>query len=193
MATVTFLGNSYPCARALMGADYIHLLDESGTMVTAFDGVTDFSGFTIVDGEWETPIAEGKCYLAVIKEDGTLGKGTHKCSDITVPTALTGGNSSVGVNGTIKIVDGQKWTDWRLVLVHTSNGAVYISPTSTGGTGGGLYMNASGALYTLGVRFSISGQTLTVVAATGIPHTAGGNHGTALTITITSIVGLVRV
>ena len=116
MATVTFLGNSYPCARALMGNDYVHLLDEAGVMVTAFDGVTDFSGFAIVDGEWETPLSDDECRLAVIKEDGTIGKGSHRCCDITVPAQLTRGNSSVGVNGTIQIIDGQNWTDWRLVI-----------------------------------------------------------------------------
>lgn len=192
MATVTYLGNSYPCARALMGGDYIHLLDDSGTMVTAFDGVTDFSGFAIVDGAWETPVAEGDCHLAVIKEDGTIGKGTHRCCDITVPTQLTGGGSSVGAGGTIQIINGQKWTDWRLVMVNTSNGAVFVNPGSSTCTGGGIYVNGSGTLYTLGVRLTISGQTLTVNVATGLPHNASGNHGAAISITITSIFGLVK-
>lgn len=82
MATVTFLGESYECATALKGADYIHLLDANGDMTAAFDGVTDFSLFGISGGSFTTPTAESDCYLAVVKDDGTTGKGGHKCCDL---------------------------------------------------------------------------------------------------------------
>ena len=82
MATVTYLNESYECAVAFNGADYIHLVDANGDMVASFDGVTDFSGFTISGGNWTTPASNDDCYLAVIREDGTIGKGGHKCSDI---------------------------------------------------------------------------------------------------------------
>lgn len=82
MATVTYLGNSFECEKAFKGADFIHLLDANGVMIVAFDGVSDFSGFAITDGNWETPAADHDCYIAVIRDDGTIGKGGHRCSDI---------------------------------------------------------------------------------------------------------------
>lgn len=82
MATVTYLGESYECSVALKGANYIHLLDAKGYLTAAFDGVSDFSGFTISGGNWTTPASDDNCHLAVIREDGTIGKGSHKCSDI---------------------------------------------------------------------------------------------------------------
>lgn len=87
MATVTYCGMSFTCATAIKGDDYVHLLDSAGEMIVAFDGVTDFANFAITDGAWKTPTADHDCYIAVIKDDGTLGKGGHRCSDI--PTTLT--------------------------------------------------------------------------------------------------------
>lgn len=82
MATVNYLGESYTCSVALKGADYIHLLDAGGYLIAAFDGITNFSGFTISGGSWTVPASDNDCYLAVIREDGTIGKGGHKCSDV---------------------------------------------------------------------------------------------------------------
>ena len=82
MITVTYCNKSYECATALRGANYIHLLDENGVMIAAFDGITNFVGFTISGGSWTVPASEGDCPVAVIREDGSIGKGTHKCSDI---------------------------------------------------------------------------------------------------------------
>lgn len=86
MAKVTFNGNTFNCATAIKGADYVHLLDASGLMIAAFDGVTDFSGFSISDGEWLIPTPEHECYVAVIKDDGTVGKGGHRCNEILSKT-----------------------------------------------------------------------------------------------------------
>ena len=86
MATVTYRDLSFECATALMGDTYVHLLDENGDMIVAFDGVTEFSLFGITGGEWSVPTPENDCYLAVLKDDGTIGKGGHKCCDI--PTKL---------------------------------------------------------------------------------------------------------
>lgn len=86
MATVTYCNRSFECETAIKGEDYVHLLDADGVMFVAFDGVTDFSGFAITGGAWKTPTADHNCRLAVIKDDGTIGKGNHKCSDI--PTKL---------------------------------------------------------------------------------------------------------
>ena len=86
MAIVTYMGQEYSCSVALKGADYVHLLNEAGQMTVAFDGVSDFSGFKISGGSWVTPTAVNECYLAVVKDDGTVGRGGHRCCDI--PTAL---------------------------------------------------------------------------------------------------------
>lgn len=82
MAVVKYLDNSIECAKALKGDDYVHLLDSNGNMIAAFDGISDFSGFSISGGSWATPTADHYCYLAVMKDDGTIGKGGHKCSDV---------------------------------------------------------------------------------------------------------------
>lgn len=87
MATVTYCGLSFECTTAIKGEDYIHLLDADGVMIVAFDGVSDMSAFAISGGTWQNATPENQCYLAVVKDDGTIGKGSHRCSDI--PTKLT--------------------------------------------------------------------------------------------------------
>lgn len=82
MITVTFNGESYECAVALKGADFIHLLDANDEKVAFFDGVSNFSGFSISGGSWTTPTTPDECYLVTMGEDGILRKGGHKCSDI---------------------------------------------------------------------------------------------------------------
>ena len=98
MATVIYLNETYECAVAFKGADYIHLVDATGEMVASFDGITNFSGFIISNGSWTTPKTDDDCYLAVIREDGTIGKGGHKCSDV----------GSVGENPTFNTVTANK-------------------------------------------------------------------------------------
>lgn len=95
MATVTFLNESYECATALKGADYIHLLDRDGKMIAAFDGIASFSGFSIAGGSWTTPADQSECYLAVVREDGTVAQSGHKCCDV-----LTTNGDHV-INGTL--------------------------------------------------------------------------------------------
>ena len=84
MPTLTYLGDSYDCATAIKGADYIHLLDKNGMTVAAFDNITDFSGFVLENGSYTTPTADHDCHVAVVRDDGTIGKGGHRCSDINV-------------------------------------------------------------------------------------------------------------
>lgn len=98
MATVYYLNESYECSVALKGANYLHLLDANGRMIAAFDGVSDFSGFTISGGSWTVPASDDDCYLAVIREDGTIGKGSHRCSDV----------GTVGENPTFNTVTANK-------------------------------------------------------------------------------------
>lgn len=82
MATVKYYDLTFECATAIKGDTYVHLLDSNGTMIVAFDGVTDFSVFSIEGGEWCNPTAEHDCYVAVIRDDGTIGKGGHRCCDL---------------------------------------------------------------------------------------------------------------
>lgn len=82
MASLTYLGMTYDCVTAIKGADYIHLLDADGNMVVSFDGISDFSGFTLSGCEYTEPAADEDCFVAIVREDGTIGKGSHKCSDI---------------------------------------------------------------------------------------------------------------
>ena len=77
MPTVTYNETSYTCTTALKGADYIHLLDSSGAMIAAFDGVKDFSGFTITGGSWKTPTALKDSYMAVVRDDGVIVKAAY--------------------------------------------------------------------------------------------------------------------
>lgn len=89
MPTLTYLGETYECATAIKGADYIHLLDENGVMIATFDEITSFSGFKLSNGSYTSPTADMNCYLAIVRDDGTIGKGGHKCSDIpTTPEAI---------------------------------------------------------------------------------------------------------
>lgn len=98
MAIVKHMGVEYPCSKAVRGTNYIHLLNEKGKIVVAFDGVSDFSGFSITGGSWVMPTAEDDCYVAVVKDDGTMGKGSHRCCNLiaaevyeSTPTVLEEG------------------------------------------------------------------------------------------------------
>lgn len=83
MPNVTFNGNTYSCAKAFKGPDYIHLVDSDGAMTIAFDGVTDFSGFSITDGNWSTP-SSANCCVAMINEDGTIVRGGRAANTIVL-------------------------------------------------------------------------------------------------------------
>lgn len=82
MPTLTYLGETFDCTTAIKGPDYIHLLDANGVMVASFDGITDFSAFTLSGGSYTTPTEDHNCALAVIRDDGTIGKGDHTCADV---------------------------------------------------------------------------------------------------------------
>lgn len=82
MPTLKYLGETFDCTTAIKGDDYIHLLDENGIMVVAFDAISDFSGFTLENGSYTSPTEDHDCYLAVIRDDGTIGRGGHRCCDV---------------------------------------------------------------------------------------------------------------
>lgn len=117
MPNVTFNGNTYSCTKAYKGSDFIRLVDENGVLIVAFDGVSDFSGFSIADGSWSVP-SEKNCCLATFNEDGTISRGgtvisstvgtyTHSSGNLTgsgengrFKATTTGTISSIKVNGT---------------------------------------------------------------------------------------------
>lgn len=89
MATVTFKGEIFTCVTALKGEDYVHLLDSNGCMVAAFDEVTDFSAFTVTDGDWTNPTEAHDCHITVMGDDGVIRMGGHKCSDLNRAEKVT--------------------------------------------------------------------------------------------------------
>lgn len=61
MVKVTVNNNEvYECDRAVKGIDYIHLYNNNGNIIASFEGIMDFNGFSIENGEWEnsTPTQE---------------------------------------------------------------------------------------------------------------------------------------
>ena len=82
MAKVTYKNLTYTCTTALKGADYVRLLDSTGTCIASFDGIKDFTEFTISSGSWTTPTADNKCPVAVIRPDGSVAEGDHTCDEI---------------------------------------------------------------------------------------------------------------
>ena len=108
MPTVTYNSETYTCTTALKGTDYIHLLDASGNMVVAFDGVVDFSGFFITDGDWTSPTDVDLCSIAVIEDDGTIGRSSFKPSDIAkagdiTPDSIGAAEKSVAVTASLPV------------------------------------------------------------------------------------------
>lgn len=94
MPNVTFNGSTYSCTTAYKGSDYIHLLDSNGAMIVAFDGVSDFSGFSISGGSWTTP-SDANCCIAVFHEDGMLMRGSKIANSVTLPASGWVGDSQV--------------------------------------------------------------------------------------------------
>lgn len=82
MATLTFNGTRYECEVAIKGPDYVHLLDANGALILAFDGVVNFNAFSLQDASWTIAEVEDNCRVAVMREDGTIGAGSHRCRDI---------------------------------------------------------------------------------------------------------------
>lgn len=107
MPTLTYLGETYDCTTAIKGPDYIHLLDANGVLTAAFDRITSFTGFTLANGSYTTPTADQNCYLAVIRDDGTIGKGGHTCATVgnAVPKTRTINGKPLSANITLTGAD----------------------------------------------------------------------------------------
>lgn len=57
MPTLTFLNETYTCAKAQKGYDFVRLLDENNIPIFYADGISDFTPYVLTDGEWEPPLA----------------------------------------------------------------------------------------------------------------------------------------
>ena len=83
MPIVTYDGHEFECATALKGADYIRLLDAAGCKIVAFEGVVDFSTFTITDGDWTNAPAADDCYIVTASQDGSLHTSSKKACEVS--------------------------------------------------------------------------------------------------------------
>lgn len=83
MITVTHRGETFMCATAIRGTDYVHLIDSDGSLIASFEGIRDhFQSFSIEGGEWTLPAPPEACRLAVVCDDGTIKKSNRKCNDL---------------------------------------------------------------------------------------------------------------
>ena len=113
MIKVTYEETVYECTRAVKGVNYIRLYDSSNSLVAAFEGVSDFSMFTIEDGEWETgrsnrrvgaiaTIDDGSVYLTlnenVIVEDGLSIYFNAPANSQDISTIVVDGKDYMFVN-----------------------------------------------------------------------------------------------
>lgn len=78
MITVRFNNVNYECEKALKGDNYVRLFDSNGATVAAFEGVNDFTDFTISGGEWSEPLPTDDCPVAVVREGGAVCKSPHE-------------------------------------------------------------------------------------------------------------------
>lgn len=83
MSTViTYDGQQYTCEKAIKGSNYIHLLDANNNLIAAFDGIVDFSAFTLTSGAWLLAPSSETSPIATIGDDGKLSKGSFSCRDV---------------------------------------------------------------------------------------------------------------
>ena len=112
MAILTYYDNSYTVDHAVKGEDFIHGYDADGILIVAFEGITNFSGFTY-DGTYLEPedcLAEGSNDVKYMdgglkKADGTAlspadfgaaeNGHTHTYTDVGAAPAYTYGTTDL--------------------------------------------------------------------------------------------------
>ena len=88
MNIIVFGENSYECARAVKGVDYIKLYDENNNIIVAFYGISDFSAFTLQEGEWEQGVST-ETVAADASVDGEVNIVLTLLKPTSVETGLT--------------------------------------------------------------------------------------------------------
>lgn len=98
---VTYNGNTFACATAYKGSDYVKLVDSTGAVVASFQGVKDFSAFTLSGGSWTSVPGVDDCTLATVSPDGSIRASSLKVCDILqlYLMSITVSASSVTSNG----------------------------------------------------------------------------------------------
>lgn len=184
MPSLVYLEQTYDCATAIKGDDYIHLLDDNGCMVASFDGITDFSEFTLQNGTYTSPTADHDCYVAVMRDDGTLGKGGHTCADIGVAMTTASSAATAAANA-------QATAESKAASGHKHAAGDITSGTLAVGRGGtGVTANPS-------MLTDLASTTATGVFAAsprpGVTGTLGlGNGGTGQTTAPKAMYALVN-
>lgn len=87
MPTLTFNTQEFTCARAMKGADFIRLLDNTGNTVFFADGITDFNPYVLTNGAWETPLAP---IGAKVSADAKVANGVLTLTPVTQVKIETG-------------------------------------------------------------------------------------------------------
>lgn len=97
MVIVTYNATNYECMSAIKGNNYVHLLDANNNLIAAFDGVVDFSSFTIYGGDWSTPTPVDNSFIATVGDDKVIRASSRRGSDIPniqiSTTDITAGSS----------------------------------------------------------------------------------------------------
>ena len=134
MATLKYGSITWTVDHAVKGTDYIHAYDANGACVVAFDGVTDFSGFTY-SGTYLSPTAcaNDACNDvkhvngALVRRDGSAASHTHSTSDIsgTLPVNKGGTGAKTFTSGEALIGAGTGAVTTRTIRnTTTTTGAI---------------------------------------------------------------------
>ena len=144
---------------------------------------------TVIPDAYTLPVATADTLGGVkvgegmtIDADGVL---TATAKELYV---LYSGGVSAGVSITVPGV--QEWTAFQIV---TDNGSALGLRHPNGRIQAlGINQDAEGVLSTIGVRFSISGETLTLDNAFKLTHATSGSHKDQKAVNVIRVIGLVR-
>lgn len=125
MALLTFNGESYDVHHAVKGADYIHGYNADNGIVIAFDGISDFSGFSYTE-EYMTPehCAQENCNIVkhvagkLLRADGGA---------VRLPTFEIGSYVGTGPENDVVITTKQKP---EVVCICSQRLLIYFNPST---------------------------------------------------------------
>ena len=115
MAKVTFCGYEYECSKAVKGSDFVRLLDSDGCVIASFEGVVDFSKFTLSGCSWSS---------------------TDVFKTATYTTTYTGTVKSVAIDGVtandlLLVTDASdfRWIQENIAITLSENTVTFSSAT----------------------------------------------------------------
>ena len=148
MPIVSYNGESYDCTKAVKGTNYINLY-EGDILSVKFEGVVDFSAFTITEGDWSEPagaeevrgaasIVDGMLIIDVADEtgDGTLIKFCAPCGCDAITAGTKIGDivyDIVDAAGNIMTGPGGAWVSGAQValVLSKSTAKAYLQNSAT--------------------------------------------------------------